>query len=166
MSPLAIWGGRRAQAGAGSSGGTTREPEWTPNWAGSGFGPGRDPADRDGVSHNVEHILQLEVPIIVRLGEKKLPLRDVMLLVPGTILELPKAAESDLEMLVNNKVVGQGVAVKVGENFGLRITKIGDARARVMALGESPAASAGPAADAPSEDDDFAALAAAMLAGQ
>jgi flagellar motor switch protein FliN/FliY len=120
------------------------------------------------VSHNVEHILQLEVPIIVRLGEKKLPLRDVMLLVPGTILELPKAAESDLEMLVNNKVVGQGVAVKVGENFGLRITKIGDARARVMALGESPAASAGPSAgaDAPSEDDDFAALAAAMLAGQ
>lgn len=122
------------------------------------------------MSHNVEHILQLEVPIIVRLGEKKLPLREVMLLVPGTILELPKAAESDLEMLVNNKVVGHGVAVKVGENFGLRITHVGDARERVMALGGGPSAAAEPesagAGGAASEDDDFAALAAQMLAGQ
>lgn len=53
----------------------------------------------------------------------------VMRLAPGTIIELPKSAEERLDLLVNNKVIGRGDAVKVGENFGLEITMMGtDAR--------------------------------------
>ncbi len=59
---------------------------------------------------------------------------DVLALGPGAILELEKPAEDDLELLVNNVPMGRGQAVKVGENFGIRITSIGSAHQRVAAL--------------------------------
>jgi hypothetical protein len=36
---------------------------------------------------------------------------------------------------VNNKVIGAGSAVKVGENFGVRVTNVGDVATRVQAMG-------------------------------
>src|SRR5436853_7783746 len=80
-------------------------------------------------------VLRLEVPVIVRLGERTMSVSDVVGLVPGAIIELPKNAEDELDLLVNNKQIGTGTAVKVGENFGLRISYIGDVRERIAALG-------------------------------
>ncbi|MDL1903561.1 FliM/FliN family flagellar motor switch protein [Synechococcales cyanobacterium CNB] len=78
-------------------------------------------------------ILTLEVPVIVRLGERQLPMRDVLALVPGAIIELDKRADHELELLVNNRVIGSGTAVKVGENFGLRVSRVGLALDRLDA---------------------------------
>jgi flagellar motor switch protein FliN/FliY len=96
---------------------------------------------------NLTRTLSLEVPIIVLLGERSMPLGDVVTLIPGAIIELPKAASEELDLLVNNKRIGTGTAVKVGENFGIRISRIGDARTRVRALGR-------PADDAEATDGD------------
>ena len=80
-------------------------------------------------------ILRLKVPLVVRLAERKLNVGEVMRLGMGVIIEFLKSSEEPLELLVNNKVIGVGEAVKVGENFGLRITQIGDIRQGVSALG-------------------------------
>ncbi|MCX5661220.1 MAG: FliM/FliN family flagellar motor switch protein [Planctomycetota bacterium] len=85
---------------------------------------------------DIQTILKLTVPVIVQVGRRRLPMDDVLALGPGAILELPKASEEDLELLVNNKVVGKGTAVKVGENFGIRITSVGSPIERVRALGK------------------------------
>jgi len=98
---------------------------------------------------------------MVLLGSRSMRLGEITGLAPGAIVELPKNAEDELELLVNNKVIATGRAVKVGENFGLRITFVGDVRHRVTALGNGTAA----AAKSP-EDSDAEALAEAMLAGQ
>jgi flagellar motor switch protein FliN/FliY len=98
------------------------------------------------VASDVRAILALEVPVIVRVGERVLTLGEVISLVPGAIIELAKHAEDELDLLVNNKQIGTGTAVKVGENFGLRISFIGDVRQRIAALGQSPAAADVPAA--------------------
>jgi flagellar motor switch protein FliN/FliY len=90
------------------------------------------------MSSDLAGVLRLEVPVIVRLGERTLSLGEVLDLAPGAIIELPKNVEDELDLLVNNKQVGTGVAVKVGENFGLRITYLGDVRVRIAALGEAP----------------------------
>lgn len=86
-------------------------------------------------SNNLQQILRLEVPLVVRLGERPLKVEEVVSLVPGAIIELPKTADAELDLLVNNKRIGRGVAVKVGENFGLRITFIGEVADRVAAMG-------------------------------
>lgn len=97
--------------------------------------------------------------MVVRLAERRLRLQDVLSLVPGSIIELEKNAEKELDLLINDKQVGNGTAVKVGENFGIKLTFIGDLATRVDAMNASPAG-------ASAEDAAAAEMAAAMLAGQ
>lgn len=86
--------------------------------------------------------LRLEVPLIVQLGERSLTVSEVVSLVPGAIIELSKSADDELDLLVNNKQIGTGSAVKVGENFGIRINYLGNIRERIAALGQPATASA------------------------
>lgn len=86
---------------------------------------------------DVRSILNLEVPVLVLLGERRVRMVEVTSWVPGAIVEIPKHADEELHILVNNKVIGTGVAVKVGENFGVRITFIGDLKDRIQAMGSS-----------------------------
>lgn len=107
-------------------------------------------------SPTLAQVLHLEVPIVVRVGERPMSLKDVISLVPGSIIELPKNADAELDLMCNDKVMGCGNAVKVGENFGIRITYIGDLKQRTDAL----------AAATSDEDAAAAALAEQLLAGQ
>ncbi|MBI4579794.1 MAG: FliM/FliN family flagellar motor switch protein [Planctomycetes bacterium] len=84
---------------------------------------------------DLSRILNIEVPIIVQLSERTMPLADILNLTTGSIIEFDKPADSELDLKVNNKRVGSGQAVKVGENFGLRITQVGSVRDRIRAMG-------------------------------
>ncbi len=87
-------------------------------------------------AHELHRILRLQVPVIVRLAERKLSLSEVLRLGAGAIIEFSKASDEPLELLINNKPIGLGEAVKVGENFGLRITQIGDVKQVIRSLGQ------------------------------
>ncbi len=86
----------------------------------------------------LERILRLQVPVIVKLAERKLLLSEVMRLGVGAIIEFMKSSEEPLQLLINNKPIGVGEAVKIGENFGLRITQIGDIKQVIQSLGVEP----------------------------
>ena len=79
-------------------------------------------------------ILKLTVPVIVTVGETHLSFDDVLSLGPGAIVELDCSAENELDLMVNNKAIAKGVAVKVGENFGIRISTIGSPQERIAAM--------------------------------
>ena len=87
------------------------------------------------MGRTVRSILRLEVPIIVRVGETPMNVSEAAALAPGAIIELPKRADEQLDLLVNNVAIAQGAAVKVGENFGLGIAYVGDLKERIEALG-------------------------------
>lgn len=82
----------------------------------------------------LQRILHLRVPVRVQLARRLLPVAELMKIAPGTILEFDQNVGGDLALLVNNRRIGQGVAVKVNERFGLRITSIGDVRSRIESL--------------------------------
>jgi len=84
---------------------------------------------------DLKTICKLEVPVIVQVGQHRVSMDEILALSPGTILELEKSAEEELTLLINNKPIGRGEAVKVGENFGIRISHIGTTAERVEALG-------------------------------
>ena len=88
-------------------------------------------------SGELKRILRLEVPVIVKLAERKMQLSEVMRLGVGAIIEFVKSSEEPLELLVNNKTIGVGETVKVGENFGLRITQVGDVKQIITSLGNT-----------------------------
>lgn len=90
------------------------------------------------MARDVRAIGKLEVPLIVRVSQRSMKLQEILALGVGSIIELPKAADADLDLLVNNRPIGGGAAVKVGENFGLRIEWIGEPAERVRALGPAP----------------------------
>lgn len=113
------------------------------------------------MSRTIEQILRLCVPIVVRLGERTMKLSEILALVPGSIIELSKNSEEELELLVNNQTVAAGSAVKVGENFGIKLSSVGPQARRVAALGARPLTTVG-------NDDavDAEKLAESMLSGQ
>ncbi len=91
---------------------------------------------------SLEAIKSLEVPIIVRLAQCKLPMKRITALSPGEIIDLGLSLETDastggsgpLDILVNNHKVAQGQAVKVGENYGIRVGQLDDVDTRISAL--------------------------------
>ena len=95
----------------------------------------RDLADKYVMATDVETILKLEVPLIVQIGERQMSMNDLLLLGPGVIVELEKSVENDLELLINNKPAGTGTPVKIGENFGIKITSVNSPEQRIEALG-------------------------------
>ncbi|MHC4219216.1 MAG: FliM/FliN family flagellar motor C-terminal domain-containing protein [Planctomycetota bacterium] len=104
----------------------------------------------------IESILALEVPVIVQIAERFMPVEDVLSMAPGAIIELPKSANDDLEILVNNKIIGTGTAVKVGENFGIRVAYIGDLTHRLSAMsgGTEPGAPEAESETTPPDEPD------------
>ena len=90
---------------------------------------------RSGGSTNIERVLHLEVPVIVRLAERFMALSEILNLTSGAIIEFEKRADAELDLMINNKCVAHGLAVKVGENFGLRVNQIGSLQDRIKALG-------------------------------
>lgn len=110
-------------------------------------------------STDLRRIMKIEVPLVVVLGQRAIKVRDIMNWVPGSIVELTKDADEDLEIRINNKSVGTGAAVKIGENFGVQLNYIGDPKTRIEAL-----APAEPEAEL--NDTDAESMAAALLDGQ
>lgn len=115
---------------------------------------------------DLETILKLDVPVIVRLGERVMPFDEIIRWVPGSIVELKKDAEDELELLINNVAIAEGSAVKVGENFGIRISFIGDLDAKIAAMSENRPQIAAEKSEVSISDSEAEDLAAAMLAGQ
>ena len=84
----------------------------------------------------LKRILALEVPVIVRLAKRKMGLSEVLHLSVGSIVEFDKPFDAELDLMVNNEIIGTGQAVKAGEKFGLRILNIGTIREKINALAE------------------------------
>ncbi len=89
----------------------------------------------ENVPVELRRILQLEVPVIVQLADRYMAMADVLALNVGSVIEFDKKFDAELELIVSDRQIGLGHAVKVGENFGLRITRIGTIYNTIRALG-------------------------------
>lgn len=69
-------------------------------------------------------LLRIKVPVIVTLAAKKQPIGRIVELGPGSIIQFDKSCEEMLEMHVNDQIVAEGEAVKVGDKFGIRVTSL------------------------------------------
>jgi flagellar motor switch protein FliN/FliY len=94
------------------------------------------------MADDLKRILHLEVPLIVQIADRRMMLSEVISLTHGSIIELPKAIDEPLDILINNTPIGHGHAVKVSENFGVHVRDVTHMRDRVRAMGPSPDASA------------------------
>ena len=83
---------------------------------------------------NIELIKDVTLPIRVRIGYKKMLLKDVLSMDIGSVVELAQLANDPLEILVGNKVIAIGEVVIIDGNFGIQISDIGTKRERLEKL--------------------------------
>jgi flagellar motor switch protein FliN/FliY len=69
-------------------------------------------------------LLDVPVRVTVELGRAELPVREVLELGTGSVIELDRSAGEALDILVNGVVIAQGEVVVVGEQFGIRLLEI------------------------------------------
>ena len=71
------------------------------------------------------HVLyDVEMTLTVELGRARLPVRQVLELTPGAVLELDRAAGAPADVMVNGRLIARGEVVVVDEDYGIRITEI------------------------------------------
>jgi len=83
---------------------------------------------------NIELIKDVKLPIRVRIGSKKMLLKDVLSMDIGSVIELDQLANDPLEILVGDKIIAMGEVVIVDGNFGVQIGEIGTKRERLEKL--------------------------------
>ncbi len=69
-------------------------------------------------------VLDVKVRLTVQLGSCQLPMKDVIGLAPGTIIQLNQQASDPVGLYVNDKLVAHGEVVVVDDNFGIKITAL------------------------------------------
>ena len=73
---------------------------------------------------SIDLLLGVNLQVTVEIGRTRLPIRDVLGLTPGSIVELDKLAGEKVDVLVNGHQIATGEVVVVDENFGVRITDV------------------------------------------
>jgi len=86
-------------------------------------------------SADVQRIMRIRVPIIVRLAQRRQSVSEIRRLSLGMMIEFERSVHEHLELLVNNRTIGRGEAVKSGDKFGLRVSEITSPIERVTSLG-------------------------------
>ncbi len=75
-------------------------------------------------SKSLDLVLDVKVQITVQLGSCELPMREVLALSPGAVLQLRQQAKDPVGLYVNGKLIAYGEVVVVEENFGIKITEL------------------------------------------
>jgi flagellar motor switch protein FliN/FliY len=73
---------------------------------------------------SLDIVLDVKVKVTVQLGSVQLPMREVLELSAGSIVQLMQRASDPVGLFVNDKLVAYGEVVVVEENFGIKITEL------------------------------------------
>jgi flagellar motor switch protein FliN len=86
--------------------------------------PATPETTRSARSENLGLLMHVPLHLTVELGSCKLSIAEILKLGTGSIVELDRAANAPVELLVNGKPIARGEIVAVDESFGLRITEL------------------------------------------
>jgi flagellar motor switch protein FliN/FliY len=88
------------------------------------------PADRD----KLDVILDIPVSLSMEVGRTKIPIRNLLQLTQGSVVELDRLAGEPLDVLVNGTLIAHGEVVVVNEKYGIRLTDVMSPQERIQKL--------------------------------
>ena len=92
------------------------------------------PAGNHGHANDINMILDIPVQITVELGRTRIPIKHILQLAQGSVVELDGMAGEPMDVLVNGCLIAQGEVVVVNEKFGIRLTDIVTPSERIRKL--------------------------------
>jgi len=88
------------------------------------FPDGSKIAPGDGPAPDLDVILDIPVTISMEVGNTQIPIRNLLQLNQGSVIELDRLAGEPLDVLVNGTLIAHGEVVMVNEKFGIRLTDV------------------------------------------
>ena len=77
-----------------------------------------------GQTNDIDMILDIPVQLTVELGRTRIPIKHILQLAHGSVVELDAMAGEPMDVLVNGTLIAQGEVVVVNDKFGIRLTDI------------------------------------------
>jgi flagellar motor switch protein FliN/FliY len=74
--------------------------------------------------NNLNLVMDVELNVTLRFGQRQLTLREVLELTSGSVVELDRQVEEPVELLLEGKVIARGEAVVIDGNYGLRVIEV------------------------------------------
>ncbi len=88
------------------------------------FGSGGNAVAPAGAVNDINMILDIPVQLTVELGRTRIPIKHILQLAQGSVVELEALAGEPMDVLVNGYLIAQGEVVVVNDKFGIRLTDI------------------------------------------
>ncbi|WP_328185060.1 flagellar motor switch protein FliN [Marinobacter sp. OP 3.4] len=88
------------------------------------FGDMPEPGEVPGTEPDLDVILDIPVTISMEVGNTQIPIRNLLQLNQGSVIELDRLAGEPLDVLVNGTLIAHGEVVMVNEKFGIRLTDV------------------------------------------
>ena len=82
------------------------------------------PTGASTAGNDINMILDIPVQLTVELGRTRIPIKNILQLAQGSVVELEAMAGEPMDVLVNGYLIAQGEVVVVNEKFGIRLTDI------------------------------------------
>jgi flagellar motor switch protein FliN/FliY len=114
------WAAALAESQAAKSGQTAVEQVAPATFASLAQGV----ANGGGAGNDISMILDIPVLLTVELGRTRIPIKNILQLAQGSVVELETLAGEPMDVLVNGYLIAQGEVVVVNEKFGIRLTDI------------------------------------------
>jgi flagellar motor switch protein FliN len=100
------------------------------------FGAGAAGAN-GSAGNDINMILDIPVQLTVELGRTRIPIKNILQLAQGSVVELETMAGEPMDVLVNGYLIAQGEVVVVNDKFGIRLTDIVTPSERVRRLSKA-----------------------------
>ncbi|HVC49372.1 MAG TPA: flagellar motor switch protein FliN [Burkholderiales bacterium] len=75
-------------------------------------------------AHSLEMVLDIPVTLTVEMGKTRIPIRNLLQLAQGSVVELDGQAGEPMNVLINGRLIAQGEVVVINDKFGIRLTDI------------------------------------------
>ncbi len=95
------------------------------------------PTGATSAGNDINMILDIPVQLTVELGRARIPIKHILQLAQGSVVELEALAGEPMDVLVNGYLIAQGEVVVVNEKFGIRLTDIVTPSERMRRLSKS-----------------------------
>ncbi len=82
------------------------------------------PTSGNTAGNDINMILDIPVQLTVELGRTRVPIKHILQLAHGSVVELDAMAGEPMDVLVNGYLIAQGEVVVVNDKFGIRLTDI------------------------------------------
>lgn len=89
---------------------------------------------KDKSDLNLSLLFDLDLLVTVELARKNVPIKEILQLGEGAIIEFDKLADADVDVYANNKKIARGEVVVIDDHFGVRITNLVDPADRLKGI--------------------------------